>query len=167
MFKKILNIGGFLILTTLVAACQSTQVSTQKQQSHTIRSASHYLKHSAVPTAQVSSDGVQDVSWQITQIQQQRAKFFNHIPNIRLNSSLNTVTGHTGCNPIFGRYHYNFAQSTLNFDVKAGHQSCDGALVQEANLMDLLQRVTSFKVQGSELLLLDQNSQILIKAQRK
>lgn len=167
MFKKILNISGILILTTLISACQSTQVSTQKPQSHTTRSVPHHSKRAAVATAQVSSDGVQDVLWQITQIQQQRAKFFNQLPSIRLNSSLNTVTGHTGCNPIFGRYGYNFAQSTLNFDVKAGHQSCDGALVQEANLMDLLQRVTSFKIHGNELLLLDQNSQILIKAQRK
>ena len=167
MFKKILNIGGFLILATLVSACQSTQVSTQKQQAHQTRSTLHHSRHPVVQAVQVSSDGVQDISWQITQIQQHRAKFFNQLPSIRLNSSLNTVTGHTGCNPVFGRYNYNFAQSKLNFDIKAGHQSCDGALVQEANLMDLLQRVTSFQIHGNELLLLDQNSQILIKAQKK
>ena len=51
--------------------------------------------------------------------------------------------------------------------MKADHQVCDRALVQEANLMDALQRIVSFKRQGNELLLFDKEQNVLIVAQRK
>ena len=84
-----------------------------------------------------------------------------------MNSAVQTVQGNTGCNMIYGRYTYNFALQQLDLDVRAGHQSCDGALAQEAELMDVLQRVKRFKLQGNQILLLDQSGQILVQAQKK
>lgn len=164
MLIKIVHIAAVLSLASLLSACQSTQAPPQKQQHNTKHTANHAVKSTETPR---STDGVQDITWQITHIQQKRANFFNQLPAIRLNSTLNTVNGHTGCNPVFGRYLYNFSQSRLSFDVKADHQVCDRALVQEANLMDALQRIVSFKRQGNELLLLDKEQNVLIVAQRK
>ena len=50
--------------------------------------------------------------------------------------------------------------------VNAGHSSCDGALAQEAELVDALQRIQRFQLVGNTLYLLDQSGQRLIQAQR-
>ncbi|WP_130803315.1 META domain-containing protein [Acinetobacter ihumii] len=159
---KLLFLGSFLGL----AACQSTTAPVQKnkvasQHAHSRVSPQH------VQPARKSVDGVQDVTWTLSLVHQKRTKFFNQTPFLVLNSAVQTVQGSTGCNAIFGRYTYNFALQQLDLDVRAGHQSCDGALAQEAELIDALQRVKRFKLQGNELLMLDQSGQILLQAQKK
>ncbi len=84
-----------------------------------------------------------------------------------MNSVSKLVSGHTGCNNLYGRYTYDFAQRKLDFDVMAGHYSCNKALAQEADLMDAIQRVTRFQFDGTNLYLLDAKGQRLIQAQRK
>ena len=49
----------------------------------------------------------------------------------------------------------------------AGHDSCPKALAQEADLMDLIQRVERFQFDGANLYLLDAKGQRLIQAQTK
>ena len=49
----------------------------------------------------------------------------------------------------------------------AGHNSCDNALAQEADLMDSMQRVKKFQFDGTNLYLLDEKGQRLIQAQRQ
>jgi len=122
-----------------------------------------------LPSMQVrkSTDGVQDVDWQITMIQNKRALFFNQYPSFTLNSVSKLVSGHTGCNNLYGRYTYDFAQRKLDFEVMAGHYSCNKALAQEADLMDAIQRVKRFQFDGTNLYLLDAKGQRLIQAQRK
>jgi len=115
---------------------------------------------------QLSRDGVQDVNWRIVKIKSQPAKFFNQVPFIRLNSVSRTVTGHTGCNTVFGRYDINTTQKTLNLTAKAGHQSCDQALAQEADLADALERVSRFQLNNKQLYLQDRTGQILIQAEQ-
>ncbi|QER38720.1 META domain-containing protein [Acinetobacter suaedae] len=153
-----------LIFSTvlMVAACQSQP---QKVQKNTLQP----KPANTLPPMQVrkSSDGVQDVDWQITTIQNKRALFFNQYPSFTLNSVSKSVSGHTGCNNIYGRYRYDFAQRKLDFDVRAGHYSCNKALAQEADLMDALQRVERFQYDGTNLYLLDARGQRLIQAQRK
>lgn len=117
--------------------------------------------------AKVSPDGVQDIAWKITQINQQRANFYQQVPSLTLNSAVKTVSGHTGCNSIFGRYEMNSAQKTVDLTVQAGHQSCDGALAQEADLVDALQRIERFQLNGDQLILQDKKGQTLIQAQKK
>ena len=146
----------------MLAACQSQPKPVQK----------HSLQPKRVaqpPTMQVrkSVDGVQDIEWQIISIQYRKALFFNQYPSFSLNSASKMVTGHTGCNNIYGRYKYDFAQRKLDFDVMAQHQSCNRALAQEADLMDAIQRVERFQLEGTNLYLLDAKGQRLIQAQRK
>ena len=60
-----------------------------------------------------------------------------------------------------------FSQQKLDMQVNAGHSSCDGALAQEAELVDALQRIQRFQLVGNTLYLLDQSGQRLIQAQKK
>lgn len=153
-----------LIFPILVAltACQSQPTTVQKKTLQPKRM-------NQVPAMQIrkSTDGVQDVDWQITMIQNKRALFFNQYPSFTLHSVATSVSGHTGCNNIYGRYKYDFTQRKLDLDVMAGHFSCNKALAQEADLMDSLQRVERFQFDGTNLYLLDAKGQRLIQAQRK
>ncbi|KXO86041.1 hypothetical protein AYK86_03200 [Acinetobacter venetianus] len=164
IFSKKAFFNKTFILSTVVmlAACQSQPSKVQK---NTLQP----KRVTQLPSMQVrkSTDGVQDVDWQITMIQNKRALFFNQYPSFSLNSVSKLVSGHTGCNNLYGRYTYDFAQRKLDFDVMAGHYSCNKALAQEADLMDAIQRVTRFQFDGTNLYLLDAKGQRLIQAQRK
>ena len=155
--------GLLLLAMSTLLACQSSPHTTVKN---------HSLQPKRVhqlPQLQVakSTDGVQDINWQITLIQNKHALFFNQYPSFNLHSVAKTVSGHTGCNSVYGRYHYNFAQRRLDFDVMAGYDSCNRALAQEADLMDALQRVKYFQFDGAVLYLIDERGQRLIQAQRR
>ncbi len=164
IFSKKAFFNKTFILSTVVmlAACQSQPSKVQK---NTLQP----KRVTQLPSMQVrkSTDGVQDVDWQITMIQNKRALFFNQYPSFSLNSVSKLVSGHTGCNNLYGRYTYDFAQRKLDFDVMAGHYSCNKALAQEADLMDAIQRVTRFQFDGTNLYLLDAKGQRLIQAQHK
>ncbi len=164
----------FIILNTLVfmvvvmlAACQSQ---APKQASQKVHNTTLQPKRgNQLPLMQVrkSMDGVQDVEWQIISVQNKRMMFFNQYPSLLLNSAAKTLSGHTGCNVIYGRYQYEFAQQKIVFDAMAGHESCQKALAQEADLMDAIQRIKRFQLDGTHLYLLDEKGQRLIQAQRK
>lgn len=146
----------------LLVACQSSPPPVQKTTLQPKRV-------SQLPPMQVhkSTDGIQDVEWQINLIQNKRALFFNQYPGFTLNSTTKSMTGHTGCNAIFGRYSFDLAQQKLDFDAMAEHHSCDKALAQEAELMDAIQRVERFQFDGTNLYLMDGKGQRLMQAQRK
>lgn len=162
-----LSLKCVLVTISLVlAACQSTpQQNIQKGQKAQVKPV-HRVQPSVVKK-RVSPDGIQDIDWQITQINGHKAKFFNQWPVLSLNSAVKTVSGHTGCNGVFGRYTFDFSQQKLDMQVNAGHSSCDGALAQEAELIDSLQRIQKFQLVGNTLYLLDQSGQRLIQAQKK
>ena len=151
-----------LSAVVMVTACQSQPKTVQK----TTLQPKRVVQPPAMQVRK-SSDGVQDIEWQIITVQNRRALFFNQYPSFLLNSVTKTVSGHTGCNAIYGRYTYDFAQQKLDFDVMAGHDSCPKALAQEADLMDLIQRVERFQFDGANLYLLDAKGQRLIQAQPK
>lgn len=160
-----LSLKCILVTISLVlAACQSApDQSTKKVQT---KKTVHHVQ-SPVVKKRVSADGIQDIDWQITQISGHKAKFFTQWPTLSLNSAIKTVSGHTGCNAVFGRYTFDFSQQKLDMQVNAGHLSCDGALAQEAELVDALQRIQRFQLVGNTLYLLDQSGQRLIQAQKK
>lgn len=160
-----LSLKCVLVTISLVlAACQSAPEQTTKkvQTKRTV-----HQTQTLIVKKRVSPDGIQDIDWQITQISGHKAKFFNQWPTLSLNSAVKTVSGHTGCNAVFGRYTFNFSQQKLDMQVNAGHSSCDGALAQEAELVDALQRIQRFQLVGNTLYLLDQSGQRLIQAQKK
>jgi heat shock protein HslJ len=69
--------------------------------------------------------------------------------------------------PDLGSYQYDLSQRKMSFDVRAQHLSCDKALAQEADLMDAMQRIERFQIEGTNLYLLDAKGQRLIQAQSK
>ena len=153
----------FIAISLVLAACQSTP----QPNNHKGQVKPTHRVQTPVVKKKVSPDGVQDIDWQITQINGHKAKFFNQWPTLSLNSTVKTVTGHTGCNRVFGRYTFDFSQKKLDMEVNAGHSSCDGALAQEAELVDSLQRIKRFQLVGNTLYLLDQSGQRLIQAEKK
>lgn len=131
---------------------------------HNRTSASTYSQLAHVPIIR-SRDGIQDIRWTISKINGRSAQFFVNQPHLILQSTVQQVSGNTGCNAISGTYQL---MGTL-FKMKAiaDHQSCDNALAQEADLMDALSRVQSLTLQGNTLNLLDVNREILVQLQRQ
>ncbi len=112
-------------------------------------------------------DGIQNIRWELTEIQGEKAKFFHAQPYLELNSGINRIQGNTGCNSLNGSYEINTAQHSLSINVRAGYDSCDAALAQEAMLADALQQVARFQLSGDKLALLDRSGQMLLQARRK
>jgi heat shock protein HslJ len=154
---------------TLILSCALLLTACQSQPTQIAKNSLHPKRVSELPPMQVrkSNDGIQDVNWQITMIQNKRALFFNQYPSFMLNSVTKTISGHTGCNNIYGSYQYDLSQRKMSFDVRAQHFSCDKALAQEADLMDAMQRIERFQIEGTNLYLLDAKGQRLIQAQSK
>ncbi|MFI7817418.1 META domain-containing protein, partial [Acinetobacter baumannii] len=84
----------FIAISLVLAACQSTP----QPNNHKGQVKPTHRVQTPVVKKKVSPDGVQDIDWQITQINGHKAKFFNQWPTLSLNSTVKTVTGHTGCN---------------------------------------------------------------------
>lgn len=157
---------GYMILLSVVGilgACQSQPKPVKKVMYQNIPV--QKIKPIALPVVK-SLDGVQDVRWTLTQIKNRKALFFNQTPNLLLQSINQRILGHTGCNTLFGTYQLDVGKQTLQFKANAGHQACDSALAQEAELMDALARITSFTVQGNSMIFYDANKQVLLQAQR-
>lgn len=157
--SKILKINGFLCVGLILVACQSTQKPT-KNTTNAQRSQERPLKVIR------STDGLQDITWNIQQINGQKARFYGQNPSLKLNSQLGVIQGHTGCNEIRGRYVLEPAQKRLTLDAKAGHYSCDQALAQEAELAEALYSVHRYQVNAQQLLLLDERGRTVVIAQK-
>ena len=114
----------------------------------------------------VSQDGLQDITWQITHIAGQAARSYRQMPTLKLHSQGQRLEGHTGCNVMQGRYSLNHSQKSLTLDAKAGHQSCDQALAQEAELAQALARVARYQLSNRQLILLDQAGHSLVVAKK-
>ena len=158
---------ALIATTTLLVACQSTPTTQKTSQSNSkTASTTTQVTSRPVPVIQ-SKDGVQDLRWNIKTIKGKKALFFNETPYFRLTSNNQRVQAHTGCNPIFGSYQFNLQQKTVTFDVKAGHNSCDNALAQEAELIEALADVRYFQITGANMQLLNQQRQVLIQADQR
>lgn len=112
-------------------------------------------------------DGVQDIHWEIVQIQGQKAKFFAQTPYLSFRSQFKQIQGSTGCNTLSGKYQIETAKRQLDMNAQAGHGSCDNALAQEADLLDVLQATTQFQLSGKFLYLKNRQGQTLLQAQKK
>lgn len=157
-----------LMATVLLAACQSSpppqsgskQGVTKQHSANT----SLQIRTQNVPVI-TSKDGIQDIKWTITSVKSKKALYFNQMPSVLLQSSVQRVIGNTGCNSIYGSYQIDPTKRTIQFKTNAGHQSCDNALAQEAELMDALARVHYFTVQKKNITFYDANRQVLITAE--
>ena len=157
--SNVLKINVFLCVGLILAACQS-HPQQGKVTPNNKTSQERPLK------VIKSTDGVQDITWQIKKIGAQNARFYAQTPSLKFNSQLNVLQGHTGCNEIRGRYVIDNTQKRLNLEAKAGYNSCDQALAQEAELAEALASVRRYQVNNQQLVLLDERGRTLIIAQK-
>lgn len=113
-----------------------------------------------------TSDGVQNIAWKIKTIEGKPAKYFFQQPGLQFNSQTKTLQGNTGCNVLFGSYQLSTQKQQLEITAKAGHQSCDNALAQEADLMQTLAAVQRYQLSGNTLNLLNNQNKIVMVLQR-
>lgn len=161
-----------LAMVAVLSACQSTPpVSQQKAQQQkatsrqTTSSTTLEVTRRTVPVIK-SVDGIQDIQWTITQIQGKKALFFSEMPKVALQSQNRRFIGNTGCNALYGSYEIDVSKQTIEFKASAGHQMCNNALAQEADLMDALARVQYFQLQHKTIRFMDRNRQVLIQAEQ-
>lgn len=152
-YVKGFSLGFSLII---LSACQTTQQSFNTQN----KTPEHPLQliH--------QHDGLQNIHWQLLEVEGQKAQFFSQKPYLRLVAQGQYIQGNTGCNFLSGRYRLDHRQQQLNVDAKAGHQACEGALVQEAHLMDALMATHRFQLSGNRLQLLDRSGKVRVVAQK-
>ena len=91
---------------------------------------------------------------------------FAQTPFIQLDANVQRLNGHTGCNPLFGKYDLNTQSMRLKFDVRSGHQSCDNALAQEANLLDALGHAQRYQLVGNRMHVFDARGQLILMLQK-
>ena len=164
-----LKLGVFSALVIFISGCQSSpQPASKVASTRTVQTGGLTTQ---VTTRQIpvikSKDGVQDVRWQLIQIQSKPAQFFNETPYLLFNSSNQRVQAHTGCNPVYGTYTVNVQIQMIKLDVTSGYMSCDNALAQEADLMDAFARAKNFKISGKRMQILDQNKKVILEAEQR
>ena len=113
-----------------------------------------------------SPDGIQNIQWKIVQIIDKPARFFFNQPTLQLNYNIKRVQGNTGCNPLFGDYQINNQTNSLSIVAKAGYQSCDNALPQEADLMGALMDVRRYQIEGRQMKLQNARGKTLVLLQQ-
>ncbi|MFB2539529.1 MULTISPECIES: META domain-containing protein [unclassified Acinetobacter] len=163
------RLGVIVATTVLLAACASTLPAQHKPQVkyQTTKTPANKVNLSPTPAplpTMASRDGLQDIRWNIQQINGRQANYFVQYPSLMLQSQTQRIFGHTGCNAIFGEYRFNPSNQTMQIRAGAEHQACDNALAQEAELMDVLSRVAGYSVQANNLVLFDANRNVLLRA---
>ena len=113
-----------------------------------------------------SHDGVQNLRWKILEIEGRKLRFFQQEPYIQFNANLLRVEGSTGCNVLFGKYRLNTQTTKIDLDVKAGYQSCNDALAQEAELMTALNEIQSYKLVGNRIQFYNDRGQMILVGQK-
>lgn len=154
------KLGTVFMAVGVMVGCQS---STPTQKPSTTKTTTQERPLKVVR----STDGVQDITWEIRQIKGQKARYYRQMPSLRLNSQSKMIQGHTGCNQVYGQYTIDNSKRSLSLFAKAGYNSCDQALAQEAELADALQRVQRYQQSGKTITLLDARGQVLIQAERQ
>lgn len=107
--------------------------------------------------------GLTDLKWNLVSINSKNPQPFINQPYLFLQSATNTVSGSTGCNALTGNY-VSSAALALKIQALAGHMACEDALAQEAEIIDVLGRVTRYQLQQNMLYLYDSNGALLMTA---
>ncbi len=159
-YTKISGSAVIFLCAVVLSACQNSAQKIEPVTKVSVQPAARPLQVMRSP------DGIQNVRWELTQIQGEKAKFFHSQPYLLFNMQLKQIKGNTGCNALSGRYEMNVERQTLNIEARAGYFSCDAALAQEAVLMDTLGQAASFQVKGNQLILRNSKGQILLQAKK-
>ncbi len=156
-----------------ITACQSTtsqKIVTQKVATSATAQTASANQNTGNPatyrplTVKVAGiPGLTDLRWDLVSINSKNPQPFINRPYLFLQSTAKAVSGSTGCNALSGKYESGDLKS-LKIQALAGHMTCDDALAQEAEIMDVLGRVNRYQLQQNMLYLYDQNGGLLLTA---
>ncbi|MFU8925948.1 META domain-containing protein [Acinetobacter puyangensis] len=164
VFAQVFLIGMAVLMTACQSHSPTQSASKNKGSGQKATNTPLQLNTQSIPVIK-SKDGIQDIKWMIKSVKSKKALYFNQMPSVLLQSNVQRVIGNTGCNSIYGSYQIDVSKKTIQFKTNAGHQSCDNALAQEAELMDAFARVQYFSVQNKRITFYDVNRQVLITAE--
>lgn len=155
---------GFLVIAScavFLSACGSNPKVVQQVQQKQV-TATH---DRPLPVQTPVATGLANVYWDIEQVNANPARIYTGKPYLYFMQG-SQLNGSTGCNALSGSYRETGRQLSIN--VLAGHSSCgSGALVQEAELMDSLARITGYQLNQNVLQLFDANNKLLISARKR
>ena len=154
-----------LILTSslALAACQSTPPTKIVTKKTTAMTSTTVYKPLLV---QQGITGLTDINWDIVSLNSKNPQIFVNKPYLFFQGATQRVAGSTGCNALRGGYETQ-ATNNIKFQASAGHMSCDNALAQEADIIDVLSRTVSYQLQQNMLYLYDQQGGLLLTAKRR
>lgn len=168
-WMKVLLLSSSLTL----GACQTTpqqKIVTQKVTGQPHHTASTTHNTSPNPAAyrplvvqNTGIPGLTDLKWELVSINSKNPQPFINQPYLFLQSAAKAVSGSTGCNALTGNYESREPLS-LKIQALAGHMACDDALAQEAEIMDVLGRITRYQLQQNMLYLYDKSGALLMTA---
>ena len=160
MVKNCLTIGlisGLMLLT----ACQSTSAPTRQAKATRIVAHPEQPIQTAVPIEQLTP--LRGTTWQLIEIKGRVAQNYAERPWLQLSNQTNRIEGSTGCNRLWGDYSF-AANQQITLRGYNGQRNCEGALVQEANLLDAFDQAISYRLDAAGLVLIDRNQNILLRA---
>ena len=160
MVKNCLTISlvsGLMLLT----ACQSTSAPTRQAKATQIVPHPEQPIQTAVPIKQLTP--LQGTTWQIIEVKGRVASIHVERAWLQLSNQTNRIEGSTGCNRLWGDYTL-AANQAIKLRGFNSQQNCEGALVQEANLLDAFDQTVAYRLDAAGLVLIDGNQNIVLRA---
>ena len=159
-----------LILTSSLAlgACQTTPSSkiVNKKTTSATTAISSQAVYKPLLLSKNTIAGLTDINWDIVSLKSKNPQVFINQPYLFLQATNQRVAGSTGCNALRGGYEVPAANNIV-FQALAGHMSCNNALAQEADILDVLSRTKTYQLQQNMLFLYDEQGQLLLTAKRR
>lgn len=145
----------------LLSACQSTPSSTAQTRATRVVLHPERPIQPAVPIQQLTP--LQGTTWQIIEIKGRIASIHVERAWIEFSNQTNRLQGSTGCNRLWGDYSL-AANNAIKMRGYNGQRNCEGALVQEANLLDAFDQTIAYRLDAAGLVLIDGNQNVVLRA---
>jgi heat shock protein HslJ len=104
-----------------------------------------------------------ETRWKIDQLGASKMQSFTELPMLVFAIKKQQVWGSTGCNRLTGSYVLG-TTTALTIRANISRLNCEGALAQEAKLLDALDQTRLYQLSGQTLRLLDRNHQMVVLA---
>lgn len=145
--------GGVVLISALMlvlAGCNSKPQQSQRPLS-------------ANDIKPVTSPQLIDTRWTIDQLGQSKMQSFTELPMLVFAAKNQQIWGSTGCNRLTGSYVLG-STTALTIRASMSRLNCEGALAQEAKILDALDQTRAYQLSGQMLRLLDRNNQVIVLA---
>jgi heat shock protein HslJ len=140
-----------LISLMMLAGCSSKSQPAQRS-------------NASVEPATVQTPPLLEKRWRIYQLGRSKMQSFSEAPVLVFAVKNQQLWGSTGCNRLTGNYVLGPA-GELTIRASMSRLNCEGALAQEAKILDALDQTRSYQLTGQMLRLLDGRNQVVLLAQ--